>query len=325
MSEIKQWEDGIIQVKISMAPPLRWVNSYILRGSNGVTIVDPGPKTETSIGEWKEIWKGLGLKREDITSVVVTHHHPDHYGLAGYIQSYTGASVWMSRRAHAETKFMWGSGSLVNDELPALYQVHGMPLEWTRQLPGHLAGFLPQVTPEPRVSYIDEGTPLEMGDCLWLPIETGGHAPGHMSFYQAQSRTILCGDAVLPQISPNISFLPGSDPQPLQSYTDAMLKLAGYAVDFAYPGHRHPFDYFRERLEALLFHHEERLGVIEGLLKERPRSCFEVCTSLFGSKLGIHQMRFAMSETLAHLIELVRQGRACEETSPDQVMYYAVE
>lgn len=324
MSEVKEWDDGIIQVKITMAPPLRWVNSYILRGSNGITIIDPGPKTETSIAEWTAVWKQLGLSKDEITSVVLTHHHPDHYGLAGHIQAYTGAQVWMSRRAHAETKFMWGSKSHVNEELPELYRRHGMPPEWTTQLPDHLEGFLPQVMPEPLVSYIDEGTPQEMGDRLWMPIETGGHAPGHMSFYHRDSRTILCGDAVLPQISPNISFLPGSDPQPLQSYTDAMLKLAGYDVDLAYPGHRHPFDYFRKRLEDLLLHHEQRLTRIEDLLKERPCSGYEVCTTLFGNKLGIHQMRFAMSETLAHLIELVRQGRAWEEVCSEHSMYYPV-
>ncbi|MBP2002171.1 glyoxylase-like metal-dependent hydrolase (beta-lactamase superfamily II) [Paenibacillus shirakamiensis] len=324
MPEIKEWEDGIIQVKISMAPPLRWVNSYILRGEEGITIIDPGPRTETSIAEWSEAWKQLGFKPDEVHAVVVTHHHPDHVGLAGYIQSITGAQVWMSRRAHAETKLMWGSGSHVNQDLPRIYQKNGMPLEWTLQLPAHLEGFVSQVLPEPRVSYLDEGKPFMMGGVSWIPIETGGHAPGHLSFYDKETCTILCGDAVLPQISPNVSYLPGSDPQPLQSFTDGMLKLAGYPVVKAYPGHRHPFDYFRERLESLLLHHEERLSFIERLLQERPHNGFEVCTALFGTKLGIHQMRFAMSEALAHLIELVRQGRAWKEQSQEGIMYYPV-
>ncbi|MNE77081.1 hypothetical protein D3C80_1733660 [compost metagenome] len=36
---------------------------------------------------------------------------------------------------------------------------------------------------------------------------------------------------------------------------------------------------------------------------------YEVCAVLFGNALGIHQMRFAMSEALAHVIELIRLGR----------------
>ncbi|WP_338000626.1 hypothetical protein [Paenibacillus urinalis] len=57
-------------------------------------------------------------------------------------------------------------------------------------------------------------------------------------------------------------------------------------------------------------HHEERLDEMEGMLQEGEKTAFEVCVKLFGTKFGIHQMRFAMAETLAHLDELVRQGRA---------------
>jgi hypothetical protein len=84
-------------------------------------------------------------------------------------------------------------------------------------------------------------------------------------------------------------------------------------VATAYPGHRHPFDYFTERVRLLLEHHGERLLRIERLLQERPQTAFDVCTALFGTELSIHQMRFAMSETLAHLVELARQGRVEEQ------------
>ncbi|MNJ63639.1 hypothetical protein D3C77_595550 [compost metagenome] len=56
---------------------------------------------------------------------------------------------------------------------------------------------------------------------------------------------------------------------------------------------------------------------MEQLLREESLTGFQVCSAVFGTKLGIHQMRFAMSETLAHLLELVRQGRAAEEENTD--------
>ncbi|MNW13626.1 hypothetical protein D3C71_2116280 [compost metagenome] len=45
------------------------------------------------------------------------------------------------------------------------------------------------------------------------------------------------------------------------------------------------------------------------MLAKKPRTGYEVCELLFGNELGIHQMRFAMSEALAHLLELIRIGR----------------
>ncbi|MDU2240869.1 MAG: MBL fold metallo-hydrolase [Paenibacillus sp.] len=319
LPEIQLWERELVaRVPISMAPPLRRVNSYVLRGDEGITIIDPGPRTDETEAEWRAAWQELGISPRDIAQIVLTHHHPDHYGLSGYLQEVTGAAVLMSPRAFEETRLMWGRDSRMHEALPELFRRHGMPESWCGQLPGHLHGFVAQVSPAPEVTFLREGEPVWMGGRAWLPIETAGHAPGHLSFYDAGQKLMFCGDAVLPQISPNVSYLPGSDPQPLQSFLDSLVKLSAYEVATGYPGHRNPFNYFAERVRLLLQHHEERLLRIEGLLRERPKTAFDVCAALFGTELGIHQMRFAMSETLAHLVELVRQGRAEAQVNGDR-------
>lgn len=307
-------EDQLIQVKITLDSPLRWVNSYILQDEQGITLIDPGPRTMSSEQEWAQALAALQLNVEDITSVVLTHHHPDHYGIAGWFQEQSGAKVWMSERAHQEAQLMWGEkphDAGMNKQLPAFFAAHGMPVFWLSQIPEHLDSFIQQVSPQPKVTYINEETHISMGGRLWVPVQTAGHAPGHISFYHPDSGVILCGDAVLPQISPNVSLVPGSDAEPLHLFLEGLRRLQELNVRTAYPGHRHPFTHFRERIEALLLHHEERLTNIAGMLSAA--GCltgFEVCVDLFGDKLGIHQMRFAMCEALAHLAELVRQNRA---------------
>lgn len=307
----------MIQIPITMAPPLRQVNSYLLRGPEGVTIIDPGPRTEVTEKEWEAVWKELGIHPGDITSIVVTHHHPDHFGLAGHLQSLTLAPVYMSARAYKEAERMWGTASTVNEALPALFRQHGMPDEWLNQLPRHLNGFIPQVSPLPKVTIITEDTLMTMGGRRWEPVMSGGHAPGHISLYNRDKKVMICGDAVLPQISPNISLLPGGETHPLNSFVSGLERLGTYEVSMAFPGHRSPFDYFHERIRSLIQHHEQRLLRMEQLLREESLTGFQVCSAVFGTKLGIHQMRFAMSETLAHLLELVRQGRAAEEENTD--------
>lgn len=310
MPEINTWDHGINQVKISMSYPLRWVNSYVLESSSGVTIIDPGPRNSITEEEWKKALDQLGYTIDDVSGIFVTHHHPDHYGLAGWFQGQCDCKVYMSQRAYDESLLMWGTNSDINTEFTVWLQQHGLPDEWTDQMKQHLLDFLPQVSPTPDITIVEGGSYLELGGHSWFVIETGGHAPGHLSLYNEEFGIIMCGDAVLPQISPNVSLIPESDPQPLHSFMNGLRNLKQYQVIQAFPGHRNPFSTFHQRIEDLLTHHEKRLLEVEKLLISTPRSGYDICCKLFGNKLSIHQMRFAMCEALAHLQELVRRGKA---------------
>ncbi|OAB39007.1 hypothetical protein PMSD_03475 [Paenibacillus macquariensis subsp. defensor] len=313
--EITTWDHGISQVKISMSYPLRWVNSYVLHSSSGIVIIDPGPRNSVTEDEWKKVLGKLGYTLEDVSGIFVTHHHPDHYGLAGWFQSQCNAKVYMSQRSYDESLLMWGTDTDINVKLTLWLQQHGLPDELASQIEQHLLDFIPQVSPTPDITIVERGSHLELGGLSWLVIETGGHAPGHLSLYNEELGIMMCGDAVLPQISPNVSLIPGSDPEPLYSFMSGLVRLKQYVVNQAFPGHREPFSTFHKRIEDLLLHHEQRLIEVDKLLIQSPQNGYEICTALFPNKLSLHQMRFAMCEALAHLQELVRQGKAQSSVS----------
>ncbi|MFC9711760.1 MBL fold metallo-hydrolase [Paenibacillus sp. NPDC056933] len=314
---------GIQRIKVTMSFPLRWVNSYVLNEPDGtITIVDPGPRSPETEQEWFETLAGLGLTFQDIKQVVLTHHHPDHLGLSGWMQQQTGVPVRMSTRSRQEADYMWGPEATINTVLPEYYGRHGMPEDKTEQIREHLEGFDSQITPLPHVTPIEDGEWLEMGGKQWIAVETGGHSPGHLSFYAPASREILCGDAVLPQISPNISLQPGSDDQPLWSYLEGLHRLGALDVALAYPGHRNPFAHFSDRTVHLLAHHEERLQKMNERIREAPASGYDICVFMFGDRLGTHQLRFAMSETLAHLQELIRRKLIVQDQQPNGVFFF---
>lgn len=312
ITELTSWEGGIIQFPVPMDPPLRRVNSYILPdGNRQLTVIDPGPHTPEAERAWENVLQELGYSWGSIRDIVVTHHHPDHYGLAGWLQARSGGKVWMSERAHAEAQRTWGAEAVLNETLPLYFTRNGMPEDWVQGIREHLERFLPQVTPQPEVTYMNTAEPFIMGNRAWQPLVTGGHAPGHVSFYHGDSGQILCGDAVLPLISPNVSLQPGGDPQPLLTFMEGLRELRSFGVSRAFPGHREPFTGFAERADSLLRHHEERLDAAAALLAGGPLSGFAVCEALFRSRVSsAHQMRFAMSEAMAHLAELVRRERA---------------
>lgn len=316
--------EGMHRVKITMSFPLRWVNSYVLSEPDGtITIIDPGPRNSETEQEWIDALAGLGLTFGDIRQIVLTHHHPDHLGLSGWMQQLTGAPVRMSTRSRQEADVMWGPEASMNTILPDYYSLHGMPEDKTEQMYEHMEAFTSQITPLPNVTPIEDGEWLGMGGKQWVAVETGGHAPGHLSFYAPESMEILCGDAVLPQISPNISLQPGSDPQPLLSYMEGLHRLGTLNVRQAYPGHRNPFATFTERTVHLLAHHEERLQKMTERIQESPAKAYDICVYMFGNRLGTHQLRFAMSETLAHLQELIRREVVQQEQQSDGYILFS--
>lgn len=299
----------IHQVKVPVPYPLKYVNSYLLSGDNGWTVVDPGIHTPEALELWDAVWDRLGSGYRSVERIVLTHHHPDHYGLAGVFQERSGAPVFLSEWGKLQADRMWGDERAQTEELWRLFIRHGMERGLADAMIPHMESFVALVSPRPEIALIRGGEALRLGDGMFEAVETGGHAAGHLSFYRKETREILCGDAVIPQISPNISYVPDVEHDPLSRFLDGLRLLGAYEVEDAYPGHRDPFGGFAERCASLVVHHEKRLEQVHGIVREGPCTAYACCIRLFGTKLSVHQMRFAMSETLAHLIHLELAGR----------------
>lgn len=316
MQHVIEYEGGIVQVKVPLPFPLRWVNAYIIKGSGGYTVIDPGLHTEEAEQCWNEALQGRGIQYKDIERIVLTHYHPDHYGLAGWMQERTGAPVLMSCLGYRLAQLLWGKGTTMTEALTAVFAEHGMDRDMCAAMAAHMDGFVPQVSPQPNVTFLEPGDKVNLGDELYEAIHTPGHAAGHLCLYNAEERRMFCGDHVLPQISPNVSWMPGVEDNPLASFLTSLQEVARLPVDRAFPGHREPFASFTERALELALHHEERLELMLGRLGE-PISANTLCLSVFGERLTVHQLRFALAETLAHLVYLEGEGRAVRERAAD--------
>jgi glyoxylase-like metal-dependent hydrolase (beta-lactamase superfamily II) len=311
LSAVNTLDAGWLQVKVPLPFSLKWVNAYLLPDEQGWTLIDPGLRTEDTTAFWLEILSECDIEFSRIRSIVLTHHHPDHYGMAGWFQERTGAPVYMSQDALDNAVKLWGEQETFSEELTQAFLLHGMAVELTDDVRRHLRGFRVKVSPQPHnLNILHAGEVFRMGGLEWEMISGEGHAPGHISFYERHGGKLLCGDQVLPDISPNIGWMPGGDPDPLGSFLISLQAMLLLEVKMAYPGHRDPFPDFRQRIIALLEHHEHRLLKIAELIGEENKSAFEICELLFSSRLrsNAHQLRFALAETIAHLIQLEKRG-----------------
>ncbi|WP_281889141.1 MBL fold metallo-hydrolase [Paenibacillus sp. YYML68] len=309
------------QVRVPLPFPLRWVNGYLLPGEAGWTLIDPGLRTPDAEQVWEAALDELGLSFKQLERIVLTHHHPDHYGLAGWLQQRSDAKVFISRTGAELVSKLWGEGTPMNEQLLDVFRAHGLPSELEAPMLEHMVSFVPMVSPQPELSFIPLEEPFRLGDGWYKPILTPGHAAGHLCFYQEETKAMFCGDHVLPQISPNVSYLPGGiDENPLASYLASLAAVSTLEVSIAYPGHREPFHRFGDRARELLAHHEDRLAAMEAAVVQ-PATAYDICRASFGFELSYHQLRFALAETIAHMIWLQVEGRVTAQERAGVLLY----
>lgn len=296
---------GLYQVTIPLPFRLNHVHCYAAQQGDRWTLIDTGLNRPETRQAWTEAFKEHGIMPEKVERVILTHHHPDHFGFAGGMQEWTGAEVYMSSEAEERAFFSWTRENFVRNQ--AFYTAAGVPEDIVKQLSENDDVFYELVRPFPRdVKRITEGHTYRIGELMYEAIETPGHAEGHMCFYNKEEKVLLAGDHLLKKISPNISYHGHGDANPLQTYLDSLNKIKGLDIALVVPGHGPVFTDAQERINELLHHHEERLARILDVMKGE-MSAYEISEALFSRVLTVHEQRFAIGETIAHLHYLEQQ------------------
>lgn len=298
---MKQWED-IITVPLSLPFALRIINAYLIKGETGYTIIDTGLHCEADLTAWEQAQEEFKWSWQDVEKIVLTHYHPDHYGLAGQLQEKTGAPVFISKTDYEQAQVFFARESDMPETMANFFSMHGLPAEWAVQIPEHLRSFHNWVEPHPSPTFLEGGQKIRLGDHEYDIYHTPGHADGHLCFYDPERKILFSGDFLLPKITPNISLWPNCNPNPLSVYLETLNKMKNVKVERVFPAHGPMFTFYQDRIEGLFKHHQERLTSIKNFIKEnRQVTAYNVCMELFGTNLTIHNLRFALSETLAHL------------------------
>ncbi|HSL46953.1 MAG TPA: MBL fold metallo-hydrolase [Anaerolineales bacterium] len=140
------------------------IASYLIRRGDAVVLVESGPGSTLAALE-----AGLaneGLSARDLTHLLLTHIHLDHAGAAGQL-AHWGAEVYV----HPV-----GAPHMINPEklLASATRIYGDRMDslWGEFLP----------VPEEKLHVAEDGKEIGIGDLIFLPVHTPGHAEHHYAY-----------------------------------------------------------------------------------------------------------------------------------------------
>ncbi len=322
--ETREIADGVWWLRMPLPFKLNHINLWLLDDDDGWTIVDTGVNND----EIKACWETIEAKHfvdKPVKRVIVTHFHPDHVGLAGWLCERHGVELTMtlSEWTQARLNSLEPGESKVAVMLPFYTRIgfDEEQLDLVRERGGYFAKVMHM--PPGHFNRIEENDEIMIGGHAWRVILTEGHALKHACLYCADKNILISGDQVLPRITTNVSVYPQEpEANPLHLFLSSMDKFRSLPADtLVLPSHDWPFRGLLERLDHMIEHHDERLDATLEAIAE-PATAIDVLNKLFTRKLDNHQIFFAIGEALAHVHYLMEQGRAAREMGADGVYRY---
>lgn len=326
---------GIYRLKLPLTgSPLKYVNAYLLTSSSGHLLIDTGWNTKDTFLSLTNQLDAIGIKLSDISRIVITHAHIDHYGMAARIQRSCGGTLamhWLEKKMAALCYRNIRQFACQSNRQLRTCGVDEKYIPDPQELVDRFVRLVEFVSPD--VVY-HGGETLQFDRFNFKIIWTPGHSPGHICLYEKTYKIFFSGDHVLPGITSHVGLNPMMASNPLDGYIRSLNALLFLDIELILPAHGRPFKGSESRLKQLISHHQNRKAEIRQhfVSLNRPASAFDLATAMSwyakGQPTSWHILsdfdkRLAITEVMAHLESMVTNGELFKNIDSG-IIYYGL-
>ena len=303
------------------------INAYLLRDGDSCALIDTGWNVPASVESLDAQLKEAGFRSADVKRIFITHCHSDHLGMIGRFKELNNALMYIHRNELDLIRVRYNAENNYWPNTDLFLKTHGMPDSDLYPVDFHVPN-MGELTPPDIL--LSGGEELSVGEYTLKVINTPGHPPGHVSYYEPRNKLLFSGDVLLPTIVTNAAGHVQHMVNPLQQYLNSLNILKSLDVEFVLPGHEYIFPHHRRRIEEIETAYRQKKDSVLKVLESNRQPCtaYDVARVLLWTprlrsghlaELNGHDKRFAVLQTIALLEDwLTPAGDQLPQTRPEQ-------